>query len=437
MTSRYNNKSQLRHSGGGGGSSDGHDKKPTRILGKGAYGKVWTDGKMVIKSQIEVQEKFGIPTNFIREVDTYMRLSKNTKHVSILLPFHSFHIEYRDREPNSYRINLSVGTLSLFHLSKKLPLTERIKYFDSIIVQVGLALYYLHDQGLLHRDIKPGNCLVTREKNSDKYRIYLIDFGTICDMRGSAEGGVTTESSCAPEILSSKSHCTVQSDIYALGSTLLNFLCHTDHCVDHVKRRDILKNTYSRQIPEHYVELINAMTDLNPNRRPSLTKILNLPWLRTELQKNIDLYKLVNSRINSTDKIITADKHLIDKITSVCSVYQYNQIVTNLVDICKNHGASFISVVNASYMFQDVLCCNDHKKFLIRKNDVNNIATACLWISSKYFDSSRPWCIKESTSLQKWEIKIFTILNGIVIRRKLPLELQHFSSQKIKQIIQI
>ena len=63
------------------------------------------------------------------------------------------------------------------NLSELLEEKGKLQYplaFDCIY-QIGLALIYVHDNGLVHRDVQPKNIMIV--KNKVKTRAVLIDFG--------------------------------------------------------------------------------------------------------------------------------------------------------------------------------------------------------------------------------------------------------------------
>jgi len=96
-----------------------------------------------------------------------------------------------------------------------------------IVRAVAGALDYAHDRGLLHRDVKPANILLTHPEDGER-RILLADFGVarhLGDISGITETNVAvgTVAYCAPEQLTG-SNIDGRADQYALAATAFHLL---------------------------------------------------------------------------------------------------------------------------------------------------------------------------------------------------------------------
>jgi serine/threonine protein kinase len=106
---------------------------------------------------------------------------------------------------------------------------EGVQFLCGVICQTLQALAYIHEQGIVHRDVKPSNILVAREK--DRKRARLADFGLaksfegtgLIDLTGSREFRGTL-AYVAPEQLESCRDAGPSADIYSTGATLYRLL---------------------------------------------------------------------------------------------------------------------------------------------------------------------------------------------------------------------
>ncbi|HET7309340.1 MAG TPA: extracellular solute-binding protein, partial [Actinomycetota bacterium] len=144
----------------------------------------------------------------------------------------------------------------------------------SITEQIASALGAAHRQGVVHRDVKPGNVLLDEESNA-----YLTDFGVALDS-GSPERSSGTMMRGTPAYLSPEQirlePASPRSDIYALGLVVFEMLTGEHPFPEtsltalldrHV--RDALPSAHALrpQVPRGVDEVIARATAKDPNDR--------------------------------------------------------------------------------------------------------------------------------------------------------------------------
>ena len=85
---------------------------------------------------------------------------------------------------------------------------------------VANALDYAHQQGVVHRDVKPSNVMVAKDN-----RVVLMDFGLALDMTQGSVGEVFGSANyVSPEQARNSAEAVPQSDLYSLGVMLYEML---------------------------------------------------------------------------------------------------------------------------------------------------------------------------------------------------------------------
>ena len=94
---------------------------------------------------------------------------------------------------------------------------DRFARTQGILVQVARALQYVHDRGLVHRDVTPSNLMIGADGS-----VKLMDFGVVKDLGTdlTAVGDVVgTVAYIAPEQVRGGA-IDVRADLYTLGAVL-------------------------------------------------------------------------------------------------------------------------------------------------------------------------------------------------------------------------
>jgi len=148
------------------------------------------------------------------------------------------------------------------------------------------GLAYMHEQNLIHRDIKAANILVTEDGH-----VKLIDFGVSSLDAKKAKTFVGTPYWMAPEVIDSKSGMSTYGpkiDIWSLGITLIE-LAETMPPLSHINPMRALFQIPARDSPvlekkdkwtPEFHDFLAKCLEKDPKKRPSALELLEHPWIK-------------------------------------------------------------------------------------------------------------------------------------------------------------
>lgn len=163
----------------------------------------------------------------------------------------------------------------------------------TIIAQAAEGLHYAHRKGLVHRDVKPGNLLVTPDGRTKVTDLGLA-WGLIDELAGAvpekSRSLVGTADYMAPETITDPDQIRPVSDVYALGCTLYYAVTGkvpfpggntAEKMQRHLSEVPLNPLHFNPDLPDAFCDAIAAMMDKNPDERtPTAAAVVELlaPW---------------------------------------------------------------------------------------------------------------------------------------------------------------
>jgi hypothetical protein len=157
-------------------------------------------------------------------------------------------------------------TLKNFLFENKKKLTMENKKF--IIKQIVNGLKYIHEQNIIHRDLKLQNIFISNDNN-----IKIGDFGLAINIYDVEYEEVGTYGYIAPEIFKGEHH-TIKSDLFSLGVIMSEIIFEFS---TNMEKMLFIKNIDKYVIEDaNMYNIIKSLLDNDPNQRFSLDTIINL-----------------------------------------------------------------------------------------------------------------------------------------------------------------
>lgn len=186
----------------------------------------------------------------------------------------------RDYELMEY---LRGGTLSQYGLG------EDLRKFRHIALQGAAALACLHNWGIIHKDIKPGNFFF---RDADATQLVVGDFGIssiiLPDKEFVRTSQARTPAFAAPEmyedVIDGEVEIDQRADFYSLGITLLylwlghNPFGKNERLMMRMKQEGRLPHV--NELPETVSTIIRGLTSLNPMKRWGYEEVVR--WFKGE-----------------------------------------------------------------------------------------------------------------------------------------------------------
>jgi len=163
----------------------------------------------------------------------------------------------------------------------------------SVMKQLCQAVYHLHSLNICHRDIKPGNVLLSNIDFSGKVKLSDMGLGKkINQNKVSFDTTISgTRGWCAPEILEHSSkgtRTTMAVDIFSLGCLLYYISTGGEHPFGDYKIREhhISLGKFKLKTPDLiFQHLIKSMIDLDPEKRLIAKEVLFHPFFWSDAKK--------------------------------------------------------------------------------------------------------------------------------------------------------
>lgn len=274
----------------GGGSSG--SSKPTfsitfrwakgELLGKGAHGHVYQaldldTGKLMAVKQFDLVDLAGDES--LVSIASEIELLKDLNHPNI--------VKYLGSEINHTNLNIFLEYVPGGSLGSMI---DRFGAFSEKVAkiyirQILVGCEYLHSHGVIHRDIKAANILVT-----ETGQIKLADFGcsklvAIDESHTPGTSFMGTPFFLAPEIVKHNMYGR-KSDVWSIGCTALQLLSGKPPWGDLSNAFAVvfkIGNTtdpppYPPSLSPHATDFLNKCFAIDPTRRPTVPELMKHPW---------------------------------------------------------------------------------------------------------------------------------------------------------------
>ena len=261
-------------------------------LGKGKFGLVklgihkLTGRKVAIK----IINKQGLTEQEMQLTKTEIEILKIGQHPNIITLY-----DVIENEEKIYIIMEYCSGSDLFAYIEERNFKLPEKHAAEIIRKLSSAVYYLHSFGIIHRDVKPENILMTDK--TEYADIRLLDFGLSKIVR---QGEKCTEpygtlSYVSPEVLQDIPY-DERCDLWSIGvitylllSGVLPF--DDENNIKEIARKTVYEKTpfypsLFQNVSKEAIDFVDKLLQKDPDKRMKMTELFEHPWMKKYFKHN-------------------------------------------------------------------------------------------------------------------------------------------------------
>lgn len=289
-----------------------------RIVGEGTYGKVYYATKSNDSSAVAVKRNLADSTTTgigsLKEIDILCRLKGhpfivNVESICFGEPFEEpmspIKSDNKYIKDDKVHFVLEFVPITLNMLLSSPEMGYRMMHAKILMCQLLLGVEWMHAQGIIHRDFKPANLLISSDKNGPRLRI--CDFGMSKNLSydGISSPGVTTSWYRAPEICCSAPY-GLSADIWSIGCIFFEMINKYPLLYNIADSNEAAFNAILSKLPQHPNQnviqklfeegkFLKIRMEASPIRRKSFREQLNL---------NTEIINDFNTRPGTLDEYI-------------------------------------------------------------------------------------------------------------------------------------
>ena len=308
-------------------------------------GKIAQGGMGVVYKAVHPSLKRDVVIKKMTMRTNSMAKERFKKEAQILLDMQSPYIvhlfDYFTEGPYRDMVEEFVDGLALDKLIKKQTVIEPTVAL-LILLDSCYALKFAHSKGIVHRDIKPGNILISR-----RAEVKLADFGIASDENEDSDKtqtGVTlgTPAYMPPEQFENSSAVDNRADIYALGVMLYEMVTGTKPYPSEFTQENIARIKRGKYIPPRKIDktippvvcrLIKKMLKTKAkNRFQSVNPIIKI------VKKYLKNYDTHSIRVELAKMVISAKPHNVPAFQKKKNLWKTVSISIVITGLCAAAG---------------------------------------------------------------------------------------------------